>query len=1090
MARGAGGGPDDFEVHQPWIEKGTGRGQVADGGNPSNGKAGLRPDQRCVGLAQRFPRQGGGAVGVDLIAPGGDEQDRLTGHVTAKDDGFRDLIDTAPDKIGGHAGGGGVSDFDRLAVATRILKGAQNALEAFTHDLFPVRFCRTIPILRAIDQTRCTGISKVMDFSSRITRLPRPFEPEQGQEVRALFPDLGPDLANLIDGAAGCSPYLKTLMEKERDWLPEALDAPEAALDTLVADLPEVAVDALPSALRQGKRRVALLTGLADLAGVWPLEEVTGRLTEYADLSCDLAMKACVGAEIRRGKLPGKTEDDLGTAGGMVALAMGKMGAGELNYSSDIDLICLFDETRFDEGDYHEARASFVRATRKMAAMLNDRTSEGYVFRTDLRLRPDPSVTPVCMAMAAAETYYESLGRTWERAAYIKARPCAGDLAAGQKFLDTLRPFVWRKHLDFAAIEDAHNMRLRIREHKGLGGQLSLPGHNMKLGRGGIREIEFFTQTRQIIAGGRDPDLRVRGTVEGLARLAEKGWIPEDAAQVLTRHYRFHREVEHRLQMLRDAQTHDLPTSEAEFERLAAFMGRDTGDLQAELKDRLTEVHDLIEGFFAPEGPEPVSEEAEELFDEEIISRWPSYPALRSGRAVDIFNRLKPDILSRLARTAHPAEALLAFDGFLAGLPAGVQVFSLFEANPQLVDLLVDIAGTSPKLAAHLSRNASVFDAVIAGDFFAPWPGRDALQEDLSRRLEQEGDYERKLDTARRWMKEWHFRIGVHHLRGLTGADTTGVQYADLAGAVIGAIWPHVVAQFVEKHGPPPGRGAVVVGMGSLGAERLNAGSDLDLIVIYDADGAEGSDGRRPLATRPYYARLTQAMITALTAPMSEGRLYEVDMRLRPSGNQGPVATGWQSFQEYQKNEAWVWEHLAMTRARVIAGPEELAGDVEAFRAALLTEKGAPDKVLEEVASMRKRIADAKTPAGPWDTKLGPGRMQEVELLAQAGSLMAGETGRDIGAGLQAGVAIGWLSDADREALLRAYTLCWQVLQAAKLLSDRPLDPASLGEGGAEFVLRETGYETLTALSDDLEQATRNAAKVIDAALTRLPQED
>src|SRR6056297_1820942 len=579
-----------------------------------------------------------------------------------------------------------------------------------------------------------------MDFSPRITRLPRAHDPDQGAEARALFSELPETLADLVEAAAGSSPYLKTLIEKEKQWLPGGFADPEAALEAVLADLREVAAETLPGALRQGKRRVALMTGLADLAGVWPLEEVTGRLTDFADLATDLAMKACVGAEIKRGKLPGATEDDIATAGGMVALAMGKMGAGELNYSSDIDLICLFDETRFDPDDYNEARASLVRATRKMAAMLNDRTADGYVFRTDLRLRPDPGVTPVCMAMAAAEAYYESLGRTWERAAYIKARPCAGDIEAGWNFLETLRPFVWRKHLDFAAIEDAHNMRLRIREHKGLGGPLTLPGHNMKLGRGGIREIEFFTQTRQIIAGGRDPDLRVRGTVDGLALLAEKGWIPDEAAQVLTRHYRCHREVEHRLQMLRDAQTHDLPTSEDEFDRLAAFMGRDPQDLKADLTDRLTDVHDLIEGFFAPEGPEPVPEEAAEVFDDEIISRWPSYPALRSGRAVDIFNRLKPDILARLAKASHPAEALLAFDGFLAGLPAGVQVFSLFEANPQLVDLLVDIAGTSPKLAAHLSRHASVFDAVIAADFFAPWPGQNALHADSVARLATERD--------------------------------------------------------------------------------------------------------------------------------------------------------------------------------------------------------------------------------------------------------------------------------------------------------------------------------------------------------------
>ncbi|EDM71240.1 glutamate-ammonia ligase adenylyltransferase [Roseobacter sp. AzwK-3b] len=924
-----------------------------------------------------------------------------------------------------------------------------------------------------------------MDFAARITRLPRAHDPEQGAEARALFPGLSAPLADLVEGAAGCSPYLKSLAEAERDWLPRALEAPEAALDALQDSLRATAPDLLAGALRQGKRRVALMIGLADLAGVWPLEEVTGRLTEFADLACDLAMKACVGAEIRRGKLPGKTEDDLQVAGGMVALAMGKMGAGELNYSSDIDLICLFDETGFSEGDYHEARASFVRATRKMAAMLNDRTAEGYVFRTDLRLRPDPSVTPVCMAMAAAETYYESLGRTWERAAYIKARPCAGDLEAGARFLEVLRPFVWRKHLDFAAIEDAHNMRLRIREHKGLGGRLTLPGHNMKLGRGGIREIEFFTQTRQIIAGGRDPDLRVRGTVEGLARLAEKGWVPEDAADVLTAHYRFHREVEHRLQMLRDAQTHDLPQSQDEFDRLAAFMGRDTPGLQAELLERLNEVHELIEGFFAPEGPEPVSQEADALFDDEIIGRWPSYPALRSQRAGEIFGRLKPDILARLARTAHPQEALLAFDGFLAGLPAGVQVFSLFEANPQLVDLLVDIAGTSPKLAGHLSRHAGVFDAVIAGDFFAAWPGRAALEADLTARLQAEDDYERKLDAARRWKKEWHFRVGVHHLRGLVDADAAGLHYADLAGAVIGALWPVVRAQFAQKHGDWPGRGAVVLGMGSLGAERLNAESDLDLIVIYDADGVEGSEGRRPLATRTYYARLTQAMITALTAPMAEGKLYEVDMRLRPSGNQGPVATGWSAFRDYQQTEAWVWEHLALTRARVIAGPKDLTEDVEGFRAALLAEKGKVEGVIREAAAMRARVADAKRPEGPWDPKLGSGRLQEIELIAQAGSLMAGETQRSVAAGVAAGVAIGWLDDAGDHALLRAYGLFWRVLQASKLLSDRPLDPGRIGEGGTAFVLRETGHETLADLQADLEAAAHEAAQVIDRALTQ-----
>ncbi len=944
--------------------------------------------------------------------------------------------------------------------------------------------------MRAIDLGDAPPHLRAMDFASRISRCPRAFDPEQGREARAFLGDLAGETGALIDGAAGCSPYLHGLIEAERSWLPAALDAPEAALEALWHDLSEAPPDRLGTALRQAKRRVALLVGLADLAGVWPLETVTGTLTRLADLACDRAIRAALVPEIKRGKLPGMTEPDLADAAGFVALAMGKMGAQELNYSSDIDLICLFDESRFAADEAHAARSAFVRATRRMCAMLSDRTGEGYVFRTDLRLRPDPSVTPVCLTMAAAESYYESLGRTWERAAYIKARPCAGALAAGTRFLGHLRPFVWRKHLDFAAIEDAHNMRLRIRAHKGLHGRLALPGHDIKLGRGGIREIEFFTQTRQIIAGGRDPDLRVRGTVEALDALALKGWVPGEVAQTLIARYRALREVEHRLQMLRDAQTHSLPTQDAEFERLAHFMGEDRATMERALRAQLEEVDAIIEAFFAGDAGDARAASAAEpdpecLFDPEVMARWPNYPALRSQRAGQIFARLRPDLLARLAQASNPQEALLAFDGFLAGLPAGVQVFSLFEANPQLIDLLVDIVGTAPALAAHLAGNADVLDAVIAGDFFAPWPGRTTLEAELAARLAAEPDYERKLDSARRWRKEWHFRVGVHHLRGLIDPDEAGRQYADLAGAVIGALWPEVVAQFAAKHGPPPGRGAVVLGMGSLGAARLNARSDVDLIVIYDAAGQEGSDGPRPLAPRPYFARLTQAMITALTAPMAEGRLYEVDMRLRPSGNQGPVATSLQAFRDYQENRAWLWEHLALTRARVVTGDAALARDVEAFRGEVLSMPRSRPDVLREVATMRARIAAAKAPDGPLDGKIGPGRLQEVELIAQAGCLLMGATSCETHRGLQAGVDFGWLDDAERRALDRAQGLCWQLVQAARLLSDKPLSPDSLGKAGVAFVLRETGEAGMQELLSRLDAVTGRAAAAIDAALAR-----
>lgn len=929
-----------------------------------------------------------------------------------------------------------------------------------------------------------------MTFAARITRLPLPFDADQGDEAAARFDDLAPELVDLIRGAAGSSPYLKGLIERDADWLRLAFDiGPEAAFEDAIAVEGETD-SALGTSLRQAKRRVALIAGLADLAGVWRLDEVTGALTRFADLATDRALKHHVGREIARGKLPGATENDLPTAAGAVAIAMGKMGAHELNYSSDIDLIMLFDQDRYDPADFHDARSSLVRATRRMAAMLSEMTGEGYVFRTDLRLRPDPAVTPVILSMGAAESYYESVGRTWERAAHIKARPCAGDIAAGEAYLERLSPFIWRKHLDFAAIQDAHDMRLRIREHKGLGGKVVLEGHDMKLGRGGIREIEFFTQTRQIIAGGRDPELRLRGTIEGLAALAEKGWVPDEAAARLSRHYRDHREVEHRVQMVHDSQTHKLPMSPPGFTRLAAMMGEsDVAALRARLAAALAEVHTLTEGFFAPDDPAPaaIGLDAE---TEEVVARWRNYPACRTVRASRIFERLKPDLLARLQKAARPREALTQFDAFLRGLPAGVQLFSLFEANPPLVDLIVDIAATAPALSVYLGRNSQVLDAVIGGDFFSDWPGQAALADELATRLAAlGGDYEGQLDDARRWTKEWHFRIGVHHLRGLIDGPEAGRQYSDLADAVLATLWPVVCAQFADKHGDAPGKGAALVAMGSLGARSIISTSDLDLIMIYDPDGVESSDGRRPLATRAYYARLTQAMVTALSAPMAEGKLYEVDMRLRPSGRQGPVATSLESFSAYQRDEAWTWEHLALTRARPVAGNPEIGAAVEAIRDEVLSRPRDASKTIADVIEMRGRIAEAKGGRAPLDAKVGPGRMQDVELVAQCAAVLAPTTPRGVCEQIEVGVEIGWMSRAEAAALTESYALMWPLQAAAKLLTDDEIDLEAIGQGGRDFLLREVGVDSIEALNEAVDARSRAAEAAIEAILARKPGE-
>ena len=921
-------------------------------------------------------------------------------------------------------------------------------------------------------------------------RAPIPFEPELASDALAIFASQPENIKNLIGGTAGCSPYLRGLLLQESEWLATVFETdPALVLKGIQADVTARTYDVLAVELRQAKRRIALYTALCDLGGMWDLGQVTGALTDFADFATNTALNALILAEFERGKLLGCTVGDLQEACGMVVLAMGKMGARELNYSSDIDLIVLFDETRHAEAVFDDIRTRFIRITKRLAQILSDVTGDGYVFRTDLRLRPDPSVTPVCLSMGAAERYYESLGRTWERAAFIKARPCAGDIKAGWDFLETLRPFVWRKHLDYAAIQDAHDMRLRIREHKGLGGPIQLQGHNMKLGRGGIREIEFFTQTRQIIAGGRDPELRSRQTIGGLKVLAAKGWIPPEASDRLSAAYVQHRTIEHRIQMLNDAQTHDLPNSLDQMRRLANFCGQaDVVVFCADIRQRLNMVHDLTESFFAPEqetAPQTSGLSAQSL---EMIDRWRHYPALRTSRAVGIFKRLQPSILARIARAAHPDEALIQFDGFLSGLPAGVQLFSMFDSNPQLIDLLVDICGSAPGLARYLSRNSQVFDAVIAGTFFEVLPAMDDLVAELAAVLTPLDDYENQLNAARRWMKELHFRIGVQHLKGMIQSETAGARYSDLAEACLRALLPVVAQEFARKHGDMPGRGAVVLGMGSLGSGSLSATSDLDVIVIYDADGQETSTGARPLAVSTYFARLTQALVTALSSPMTEGRLYEVDMRLRPSGRKGPVATALSGFVSYQRTEAWTWEHLALTRARPVAGDQGLAAEVEAFRREIVAQQRDHAVVLHDVADMRARLSDAADVSrlnNPWETKLGQGRMLDIELLAQAAALTAGNPARDVLVQLALGVSLGWYKADECKALQQAYGRLRRVQQIGRLMVEGELKPTELGLDACAELLNQSGAASIVDLGEKLLNEATLVSGLIDAVLGR-----
>lgn len=949
-------------------------------------------------------------------------------------------------------------------------------------------------------------------FADRIAGAPLPFDADRAEAVLAgADPALGRGaVGDLVRGATGSSPYLARLTQRHARWLAEAVTlSPEAALDGVLAEL-AAALDGATAqgpvrqALRQAKARAALLIALADLGRVWDLGEVMGALTRLADETVTAAARWLLAAELRGGKLPGLDEGALDGGAGYILLAMGKMGARELNFSSDIDLIALFDDARFENGDVVEARARYVHVTRQLVKLISENTEDGYVFRTDLRLRPSPSTTPVCISVDAAERYYESVGRTWERAAHIKARPLV-DVAAGEAYLETLAPFIWRRHLDFAAIEDAHDMLRKIRAQKARFTPGSLPGHDLKLGPGGIREIEFFAQTRQLIVGGRDPSLREPTTLGALDALVEAGWIEPATRDTLAGDYRALRAVENRLQMMEDSQTHAVPKAPDARTRLALLCGdADREAFEDRLAKKLARVHAACEEFFTPRAPKP-AERVEALIDEAAlaragferpgdaarqIGRWHEgeIPATRTQRARALFRQLEPQIVERLAGAASPDQALVHFDRFLSGLPAGVQLFSLFQANPQLLDLIVEICAAAPRLASYLGRHPNTLDALLDRDFWEPMPDCAGMAEDLAARLAPEDGYERVLDASRRWAREQWFRAGIHVLRAIADEREAGAAFTRIAETCIAELYPHVVDEFARKHGAPPGQGMAVLAMGKLGSCEMTARSDLDLITVYDAGGAEASDGPRPLPPTTYYPRLTQALVAALTAPTAEGALYEVDMRLRPSGRQGPVAVSLSAFDAYQTGKAWVWEHLALVRSRVIAGPAGLreAIDVVVDRA-LAAREGSPD-VLSEAAAMRAKIVQstAAERANPWSLKHAAGGLMEIEFLAQTGALAAGLGRRRAAREALPGLAeAGWLDAEDACALAEALALLQRLQQVERVALAGSIDAGALGAELRRVLVRAAGVDGFEALESLLEAREARAATIVEQVFAR-----
>jgi glutamate-ammonia-ligase adenylyltransferase len=838
-----------------------------------------------------------------------------------------------------------------------------------------------------------------------------------------------PSGAALLAAFGGHSPFLADLALRETAILLRFEEAGAdaaftAAMDPLGRADTGATTAQLGALLRGARRRAALVIAAADLTGAWGLDQVTGALSTLGETAIDLACAHLLREAAARGDivLPSGAKRDPKAASrgsGLVVLGMGKLGGRELNYSSDVDLMVLFDPAAATHRD--RAQSTYVRLARDLVKLMEERTAEGYVFRTDLRLRPDPAATPLAVSVPAAIAYYESFGQNWERAAMLKARPVAGDRGLGEHVLSEIRPFVWRRHLDFAMIADIHSIKRQIHavhaSKRGAASEIpgsgNVAGHDVKLGRGGIREIEFTAQVAQLIWGGRDPSLRDPTTLGAIAALARAGRMDRRAAAELADAYVFLRDVEHRLQMVADRQTHRIPEDEDGLARIASFMGYDdTATFASVLTGHLARVAGHYARQFegspsltlsdgepggdlvftgAEDDPGTIATLARMGYANPsgvsaLIRAWHHgrRRATRSERARELLTALMPAILSAFARAREPDAALARFDALLERLPAGVQLLSMFHRNHGLLERVAGVLGAAPALADHLARVPSALEGLLTGGVGQAAAALPAL-------VGAARHYEEALESARRLITEGKFEVDVAALEGALDADAAGAARGDVADAAISALLPVVSAEFATRHGKVPGGAMAVVAMGKLGGREMLPGSDLDLILIYDhAEGATESDGARPLPVPTYYARLAAAFVAALTAPGAEGKPYEVDMRLRPTGNKGPVATSIAAFERYHGpqtadggGEAWTWERMALTRARPVAGPAALRRRIaEACRTALAAHAG--PAAIPDALAMRTRLLRDLPPEGPWDVKAIPGGLVEVEFVAQA----------------------------------------------------------------------------------------------------------
>ncbi len=941
----------------------------------------------------------------------------------------------------------------------------------------------------------------------------------------------------------GSSPFLTNILCRDPQYFHDLfvlrrIDSRRHASETLEQLRVEVGEEAeyasvLPI-LRRFKSCEVLRIAARDLAGLAPLEEVTLELTQLAEAALQIAYEAAMRALIADHGIPMMDTPQGASQAELTILGMGKFGGRELNFSSDIDIVYLYSsnsgETAGIDGEGGKRgiislHAFFVRLAEMVTKALSQVTEDGFVFRVDLGLRPEGKSGDMAISQRSAEVYYESWGRSWERAAMLKARPVAGSLELGERFLAAIEPFIYRKYLDYNLIEDMMGMKKKIdaslaREREG--------EYNIKLGRGGIREIEFFIQALQLVYAGKNKGLRERNSLKALDALRSARMIRDDDHHDLSEAYRFLRTVEHRIQVVQERQTHSLPRKDDEFTALA----RRTGFLRSNGVERFRQtlemhrgnVSAIYGGLFFESGQkllEEVRPEVYVFFDhradpdlvkdmlaerrfENVDIAYDNLLILRDGppraklteRAQRILEKIAPLLLQEIFDSSDPDMALANLERFLSAVGSRSTFYALLAENREVLKLLVSLFGVSEFLSKIFIGHPEILDSMVAKSYAASLKVRAAMEEELTAMLERSGDFEERLDLIRSYRHEEFLRIGMNDIYVKFGQTEIAGQLTNLAEVCLAAA--HTLAkQELSRFGTPTycdlagevqEASLAIVAMGKMGGCELNYHSDLDIIYIYDHQGQ--TNGEKQISNREYFAKLGQKIIMILTTQTREGYVYKIDTRLRPSGNAGPLVTSLESFRDYHRNEAQVWERQALTKARVVLGEEILAECIEEVIRHTVYGRGADGVIGGEIHRLRKRMECeiAKESEGNYNIKTGRGGMVDVEFIVQYLQLIHGHDLPDIRntntlIALKSILASALLSEEDGNILITGYKFLRRLENRLRIVHDYSMNDLGGSKSYLNKLALRLGYDPKLRNPGDLlmqeyEQVTNAVRKV------------